>query len=113
MDYPLLVERLKELARLNPSGFTVTVPDLIPVKRGWSVAIKETQNSFGDEGLKRVLEIALETTQIMGGWDEDNEFWWDAVRIFEDETEATEFGIANDQIAIYCIHLNRPKRLKK
>ena len=114
MDNSELFERLKEIALSNPQGFTVRVPDLIPIKKGWSVALKETQDSFGDEGLRKVIEVALKTTMIVGGWNEKDGFWWDAVRVFEvhQEEEATEFGIQNEQLAIYAIHLGKVKWLQ-
>jgi hypothetical protein len=106
-----LIEKLKEIAKENPSGFTVYLKDLTPVKEGWAVALKETQNSFGDEGLKRVIEVATEKTGIVGGWTEDGKFWWDAVQIFDNEDAATKSGIENEQIAIYQIEANYLKYL--
>lgn len=48
-----LIEAIKEIARKNPDGFTISIKDLSHVERGWVVAMMETQNSFGDEGLER------------------------------------------------------------
>jgi hypothetical protein len=106
-----LLKKLMQIAQQNPSGFTVYLKDLSPVKRGWSVALKETQNSFGIEGLKKTVAIATEKTGIVGGWQEDGKFWWDAVQIFEDEDEAARFGKENEQLAIYHIESNRIKWL--
>ncbi|NLR79946.1 hypothetical protein [Chitinophaga eiseniae] len=102
---------LKCLAEENPKGFTVYVPSLEPVKRGWVVAKIETQNSFGDEGLERVLKYATATTGIVGYWNDDGTFYWDAVMVFDNEAEATAAGIANEQIAIYNIGNNELKML--
>lgn len=96
-----LIERLKEIAKQNPHGFTA----------GWSVALKETQNSFGDAGLKKVIAVTTEKTGIVGGWREDGKLWWDAVQIFDNEDAATAAGIENEQIAIYSIDQNRVKFL--
>jgi fructokinase len=106
-----LVNNLLKIAEQNPKGFTVYLNDLKPVSSGWVVALLETQNSHGTDGLKRVIEVSKEKTGVVGGWSEDGKFWWDAVQIFEDEKQATEFGIANKQIAIYHIETNFVKFL--
>jgi hypothetical protein len=102
---------LKKIASENPNGFTVSTTDLKPVKRGWVVAMKETQNSFGDAGLQKALEVALKTSQMIGGWKEGKKFYWDAVLIFYNEEEATKAGNENEQIAIYNIENNFLKYL--
>ena len=102
-----LIERLKQIAIENPTGFTVYLKDLSPVKEGWSVALKETQNSFGDEGLMKVIAVASEKTGIVGGWNEEGKLWWDAVQIFDNENAAIESGRENEQLAIYHIELNK------
>lgn len=104
-------EKLKIIAAENPRGFTVWTTDLSPVKHGWVVAMKETQNSFGDAGLKKALEVAERTSKVIGGWKEKDQFYWDAVLLFEDETEANSSGIENEQIAIYNIETNYLKFL--
>jgi hypothetical protein len=106
-----LIKSLKQIAKENPNGFTVYLKDLSPVKRGWVVALKETQNSFGDDGLKKVITVATTKTGIVGGWRADGKFYWDAVLIFDNEDMATESGIENEQIAIYQIETNRLKFL--
>ncbi|MBB2148791.1 hypothetical protein [Pedobacter gandavensis] len=106
-----IIERLKEIAEENPNGFTVYTTNLEPVKKGWIVAQIETQNCFGDEGLKKALEVALKTSQVLGGWKEEDLFYWDAVIIFNNEEEATRSGIENKQIAIYQIETNNLKFL--
>jgi hypothetical protein len=107
----ILIERLKEIADEYPSGFTVYTTDLMPVKKGWIVAIKETQNCFGDEGLMKALEVAQRTSQVVGGWKDKELFYWDAVLVFKDEEQATKAGIENEQIAIYNIETNYLKFL--
>jgi fructokinase len=47
-------EAIKKIAGENPQGFTVDLTILKKVTGGISVAYHETQESFGDEGLKRV-----------------------------------------------------------
>ncbi len=104
-------EKLKKIADENPDGFTVWTTDLTPVKSGWVVAMKETQNSFGDAGLKRALEVAENTSKVIGGWKEGKQWYWDAVLLFDNETEATKAGIEHEQIAIYNIETNYLKYL--
>lgn len=104
-------QALQKLAARNPNGFTVYTTDLSPVKKGWSVAMKETQNCFGTEGLLKALEVAKKTSQVIGGWKEGKKFYWDAVLIIENEAEATKAGIENEQIAIYNIETNVLKYL--
>lgn len=101
-----LIESLKELAEEYPNGFTVYTTNLEPVKSGWVVAIKETQNCFGDVGLMKALDVAQRTSQVVGGWKEKDLFYWDAVLIFNNEEDATKAGIENKQIAIYHIESN-------
>lgn len=111
MDIVNLEKALMQIARENPEGFTVYLHNLQPVRSGWSVGLKETQNSHGLEGLRNALIVSRQRTGFIGGWNADGKFWWDAVQIFEDEQQATEFGIENGQIAIYQIETNRLKFL--
>lgn len=100
-----LFEAVKTIAKKNPSGFTVDLTTLKKVTGGISVAYLETQNSFDDEGLKRVLEHALKHEKVVGGWlnDDDESFYYDSVRIFSDLEAAMQFGRENKQIAIFDI----------
>lgn len=106
-----LLETLQAIADENPTGFTVTLPDLQYVKKGWVVAKKETQNSFGLDGLKKALEVALNTSKALGGWKDGELFYWDCVMIFYDEEQATKAGKENEQLAIYQIETARLKWL--
>lgn len=106
-----LIDRLKQIADENPNGFTVYTTNLLPVKNGWVVANKETQNCFGDDGLKKALGVAINTSQTLGGWKDKELFYWDAVILFDNEEEATFAGIENEQIAIYHIETNYLKFL--
>ncbi|GHT31930.1 hypothetical protein FACS189434_02600 [Bacteroidia bacterium] len=98
-----LFKAIKQMAEETPTGFTV---DLLTLKRltgGISVAYLETQDSFGDEGLERVLKHALAHEKTAGGWrnSENGEFYYDSIRIFTDLEEAKRFGKANKQLAIF------------
>lgn len=52
-----LIRRIKEIAAENELGFTITLPNCEFVTSGYVVAMLDTQNSFGDEGLRRVIEM--------------------------------------------------------
>jgi len=98
-------ESIKEMANQNPLGFTVDLTTLKKVTGGISVAYLETQNSFGDEGLEKVLQHAMAHDKKVGGWlDEDSGyFYFDSVRIFTNLEAAIQFGRENKQIAIFDI----------
>jgi hypothetical protein len=98
-------EVIQKIAKANPEGFTVDLTTFKKVTGGISVAYLETQNCFGDEGLKRVLEHAIMHENKVGGWfdDESCSFYYNSVRIFTNLDEAKKFGRENKQIAIFDI----------
>jgi fructokinase len=98
-----LFDAIKVIAKENPNGFTVDLPTLKKVTGGISVAYLETQDSFDDEGLKRVLKHALAYEKTVGGWlsDENDRFYYDSVRIFTDLEEALQFGRENKQLYVF------------
>jgi fructokinase len=98
-----LFEVIKKMAEENPTGFTVDLLTLRRLTGGISVAYLETQNSFGDEGLKRVLKHALAHEKTAGGWlnRDDGQFYYDSIRIFTDLEAAKRFGRENNQLAIF------------
>ena len=49
---------IKEVAKANPYGFTISIIDFQTPKKGNCVEMRLTQDRFGDEGIKRVIEIA-------------------------------------------------------
>ena len=99
----MLKEAVEEIARKNPDGFTVDLTTLKKVTKGISVAYLETQDSFDEEGLKRVLSHALVHDGKVGGWlnEENGMFYYDSVRIFTDLEKAKQFGRENNQTAIF------------
>ena len=98
-----LLEAIQQIAEQNPEGFTVDLTTLKKVTKGISVAYLETQNSFGDEGLKRVLEHAERYEKTVGGWlnEDDGYFYYDPVKIYLNREEAIRAGRENKQIAIF------------
>ena len=101
-----LFEVIKKMAEMNPTGFTVDLTTLKKITGGISVAYLETQNSFGDEGLKRVLKHALDNEKTVGGWfnKKNDYFYFDSVCIFTDLEAAKRFGRENNQIAIFDLN---------
>lgn len=102
-----MITAILKIARRNPEGFTILIPSLTPVKKGWAVAFEATQNSFDIEGLQKVIQHALTHQSVIGGWKEDNKFYFDSIMIIEDEQQAFEMGRDQKQIAIYQIETNR------
>lgn len=98
-----LISAILEIAKANPEGFTVDLTTLKKVTKGISVAYIETQDSFGEEGLRRVLSHALSHEKKVGGWlnEENEQFYFDSIRIFTNLEEAKRFGRENKQIAIF------------
>lgn len=103
-----LISALTTIATLNPEGYTVDAKTLQPITRGYAVAVAATQNSFGLEGLQRVINYVAthEETQAFGGWynSEDGQFYFDATVIVATKAEAMVLAQEGDQYAFYCLH---------
>lgn len=102
-----LLDRIFEIASQNPDGFTVYIPSLEHASRGWVIANSATQNCFGREGLMKVLDFAMKHNRIVGGWMEDDQFYFDAPIIEPDEQKAIAMMVLHNQIAIYELHTGR------
>ena len=110
-----VVAALAAIAMANKAGFTVSAADLQPVTKGYAVAVVETQNSFGLEGLANVVQYVSEHPNInaFGGWynDDNNHFYFDATIIVDDLETAMDFGRYNKQIAIFDLANQKPIKL--
>ena len=97
------IDAIQKIAEQNPEGFTVDLTTLKRITKGISVAYIETQDSFGIEGLERVINHALAHDRKVGGWmnEDDGQYYYDSIRIFTDLEEAKRFGWENKQIAIF------------
>lgn len=112
MKKNVVISSVAAIAAMSPEGFTVNAANLQPVTTGFAVAMKQTQNSFGTEGLAKVANVIEELqasgningrTLAFGGWydSESGLYYYDATVIFQNRAEAIEAGRANDQIAIF------------
>lgn len=91
-----------QIAKRNPEGFTIYLKTLKPVISGYCIGHKETQNAFGNEGLKRVIEHAEKTTGIVGGWQgPDGNYYFDTVIVTNDRNEALKLKAEHEQIAVF------------
>lgn len=100
-----LIIALANIALVNPDGYTVDARTLQPVTSGYAVAVAATQNSFGPEGLARVIEHVQNHPEVnaFGGWydSESGQYYYDATIIVDSLEKAIELGRANDQLAIF------------
>lgn len=103
-----LIQRLLTIAAENPKGFTVTIPDCEPVTTGYAIGHRDTQNRFGEKGLKKVVEHSLQTTGVVGGWKGyNNRYYFDTVIITSDGHEAIDLKAEHRQTAIYHLDTGR------
>lgn len=98
-----LIERVWIHSLNNPQGFTIDLTSFKPITKGIAVAYLETQNSHSKESIKKVIIHAKNNEKTLGGWLEDNLYYFDSVRIFEtrDLEKAIEFAKEQKQIAIF------------
>ena len=92
------------IAALNPEGFTIDANTLESVTSGYAVALAETQNSFGNEGITNVLaSIEAGHANAIGGWldTQTGLYYYDAVRIYTDINAAYQAARDNEQLAFF------------
>ena len=96
---------LAAIATTNKEGYTVNAATLQPVTTGYAVAVADTQDSFGFEGLANVVKYVSEHPEVnaFGGWynRENNMYYFDATVIVNNLEDAKELGRINNQIAIF------------
>lgn len=115
MNKKTLVVTLAAVAAANPAGYTVNARTLEPLTSGYAVAVADTQNSFGPEGLERVIEYANTHKEIaaFGGWldDQSGLYYYDAVIICQNLTDAMELARVNKQLAFFDLNNQKEVRL--
>ena len=108
MNLALSFEMLQAVATMSPDGFTVNKNTFEPITAGYSVAVAETQNSFGNYGAAKVVSYANKHQEInaLGGWynSKNGRFYFDAVIIVNTLEEAIRLGRENGQIAIFDLN---------
>lgn len=102
-----LIERMWDYSQSNPDGFTIDVISFACPKEGIVVSYEATQNSFGKESLRKVLDHALGHAHLVGGWldKSQNKYYFDSDTIFQESmlNEALEWGRKNKQLAVFVL----------
>lgn len=105
MEKNVIISALAAIATVNPEGYTVDAHTLNPVTSGYAVSLAATQNSFGMEGLVRVVDYVTSHPFVtaFGGWmdSETGLYYYDATVIVDDLAQALELARVNGQIAIF------------
>lgn len=104
----LALATLAAFAAANPSGFTIDARTGEIPASGYCVALAQTQNSHGLDGLARVLSLIQSGTTratCVGGWldTESGLYYYDATVLVQDRAAAEALGRANKQLAIFCL----------
>ena len=102
------------LAASHPKGFTYNIQGGCVQTSGYAVAVAATQNSFGEDGLMKVVEYAVKhNIECVGGWfdKKSGRFYFDATVIVKEKKEAIALGRANKQIAIFILNTGREIQL--
>lgn len=98
---------LANIALANKDGYTVNAATLQPVTSGYAVAVADTQNSFGIEGLANVVKYVQDHPEVnaFGGWynSDNGKYYFDATIVVDDLDQSLEIGRVNRQIAIFDI----------
>jgi hypothetical protein len=105
--------RIEELRVENPElGLILGIVNLDVVKSGWVVKVPFLQNLVGQDGMLEAVKMASMTTNTIAGYKDGEIELWDVVEIYDNEDEATEWGIKFDQMSIYQIETAKLKWLK-
>ena len=110
----LSAQMIQAAAIASPEGFTIDKNTFEPITAGYSVAVRETQNSFGKNGALKVVSFAAKHNSInaLGGWfnTDNNKFYYDAVIVCSTLEEAVRIGRENGQIAVF--NLNKLEEIR-
>ncbi len=105
MKKQTIITALATVAAMNPEGYTIDAQTMKPVTSGYAVAVLDTQNSFGEAGLAKVVDYVAAHPEVnaFGGWydSESGMYYYDATIIVNDLKQAIELGRKNKQIAIF------------
>lgn len=103
------------IAAANPAGFTYNVETNQMQTTGYAVALAETQNSFGPDGLAAVISLVTSDRcpdTCVGGWLDETTglYYYDATVIVSDRAAALELARINGQLAIF--HLDTMEEIR-
>lgn len=102
MNVEVFTKRMKEVEAEYPDGYTYSLNWMAILSRGFIVGYKETQDSFGDEGLRKCIQHAIEHEKIIGMWiSPSGRKQYDSCNIFKEREKAIEFAKQNDQYSIW------------
>lgn len=109
---PYYMYHIQRVAKRNPEGYTVD-KRRHAITDGYSIAVKETQDSHGICGLMRTTFHSLRHGLNFGGWLDTatGRYYYDSVVIEHDEATAIAKGLKNEQIAIYNLTDGKEIRL--
>lgn len=109
---PYYLTKVYKVSRRNRDGYTVD-NKMRPITSGYSIAVKETQDSHGLWGLMRTTFHSLRDGLNFGGWLDTatGRYYYDSVVIEQDEQTAIAKGLENEQIAIYNLTDGKEIRL--
>ena len=97
----------------NPMGFTLDLNSGKLIDYGFIVAYAETQNSFGNEGKLKCLHHAFAHDWVIGMWiNPEGHQQFDSCKVFRYKSKAIQFGLEQDQIAIWDANEGIEIRLK-
>ena len=108
MSIDTLTNRVWNLVNTDPEGGTLTFPHLLPPTGGYIVAVKATQDAFGYEGCRRVVEYAHQNSLLVGWWNNENGIiQFDACLQIHNRREAEARGRKEAQRAIFDLNTFR------
>ena len=110
MNINQLVSKVLAFAASNKQGYTLNIRTLEPIKSGYVVSYKETQDSFSAIDVLYVIAHALKHDGIVGGWynEKNNRYYFDSNKVFDNEKDAINFGKENEQLSIFNLNTGEP-----
>lgn len=123
MKKDLIISSVAAIAAFNPEGYTVNAATLQPITSGYAVGLAVTQDSFGADGLAKVVDVIAKMQNqgeashfdglAFGGWydSKSGRYYYDATVIVNDRAKALELARVNGQLAIYDLDKKEEIRL--
>lgn len=123
MKKDLIISSVAAIAALNPEGYTVNAATLLPITSGYAVGLAVTQDSFGADGLAKVVDVIAKMQNqgeashfdglAFGGWydSKSGRYYYDVTVIVKDRAEALELARVNGQLAIFNLDKKEEIRL--